>query len=102
MHVHPLSDINNQLHIGIIMVICAAGNLDVVIRHADVVCIGLQIFRGGHHSELDGPLVAEGLVGPFPDGPDLLDSGDTVVRDKYLMKPPAVSIFELWKIHGRI
>ena len=27
MYVHPLSDIHDQLHIGIVVVICAPGNL---------------------------------------------------------------------------
>lgn len=64
--IHTLGNINDKLDIGVVVVICAAGDFDVVISHPDVVGIGLQIFGGGHNGELDGALVAECLVGPFP------------------------------------
>jgi hypothetical protein len=44
----------------------------------------MQILGGGHDGELNGTLVAKGLVGPFPHGTDLLDGGDTVVGDEDL------------------
>jgi hypothetical protein len=55
-----------------------------LISHADVVGVRRQIFWRCHHCELNGTLVAKGLVGPFSDGSDLLDSRDTVVGDKDL------------------
>ncbi len=59
-------------------------NLDVLVRHADVVCVGRQVLGRGHDGELDGALVAKGLVGPFPDAADLLDGRDAVVRNEDL------------------
>jgi hypothetical protein len=67
MDVHALGNIHNQLDVGIVVVVCAAGNLDVVVGHSNVLCVGLQIFGGGHHCEVNGSLVAERLVRPFSD-----------------------------------
>jgi hypothetical protein len=65
--------------------------LNILIRHPNVVRICLQILRSGHHCELDCPLVAEGFVGPFPHGSDLLDRGNTVVRDENLWEAESVT-----------
>ena len=67
MDVHTLSNVDDQLDVGIVVVVGTAGNLDVVVRHSDVFCVGLQIFGGSHHSEVNGSLVAERLVCPFSD-----------------------------------
>jgi hypothetical protein len=67
MDIHALSNIHNQLDVGIVVVVCAAGNLDVVVGHSNVFCVGLQIFGGGHDSEVNGSLVTERLVSPFSD-----------------------------------
>lgn len=84
VHIHPLRNIDNQLDVGIIIIIGSTGNLDVLVGHANIVGVGGQIFGRGHHSELDSPLVAEGLVSPFPHRANLFDSGDTVVGNKHL------------------
>lgn len=65
--VHALGNIHDQFHVGIVVVVCASGDLDVVVGHSDVVCVGRQIFGGSHDGEVDGSLVAERLVGPFSD-----------------------------------
>ena len=65
MDIHALRNIENELDVGIVVVIRAAGDLDVVVRHSDVICVGLQIFWGSHDGEVNGSLVAERLVGPF-------------------------------------
>lgn len=67
MDVHALGNIHNQLHIGVVVVVGASRDFDVVVCHSDVVCVGLQIFGSGHDGELNGALVAESLVGPFSD-----------------------------------
>ncbi|KAH6606987.1 hypothetical protein Trco_006140 [Trichoderma cornu-damae] len=41
MDVHALGNVHNQLDVGIVVVICAAGDLDVVVRHSNVVGVGL-------------------------------------------------------------
>lgn len=61
-----------------------SAHLNILVGHPDVVGISVQVFRRGHDGELYGPLIAKGLVGPFPDGPDLLDGSDPIVCDQYL------------------
>ena len=64
----------------------ASTYFNIFISHSDVVSVGTQIFRSSHHSELDGSLVAKGLVCPFSNWANLFDGGNTVVSDKNLMK----------------
>ena len=66
MNVHTLSHVHNELNVGVVVVIGASRHLDILVSESDVVCVGRQIFWRGHHSELDGPLVAKRLVCPFP------------------------------------
>lgn len=84
MHAHPLSNIDNQFHIRVIIVVCAARDFHILICHADVVCIGLQILRRRHDRKLNRLLIAECLVGPFPHRSDLLDGRNTVVGNQDL------------------
>lgn len=86
MDIHPLGNVHDQLYISVIVVVCAAGNLNVVVCHPDVVCVGVKILGGGHHGELNGALVAECFVGPFSDGADLLNGGDSVVCNQDLFR----------------
>lgn len=99
---HALGDIDNQLDVGVVVVVGATGDLhsdrqyspparavwepylNIVVGHADILGIGLEILRRGHDSERDGTLIAERLVGPLPDRADLLDGGDTIVGDQDL------------------
>lgn len=66
VYAHALGNVDDKLDIGIVVVVCATRNLDVMVGHPDVVGVRLEIFRGSHDGELDGALVAERLVGPFP------------------------------------
>jgi hypothetical protein len=84
MDVHALRNIDDQLDIGVVVVVSATWDLDVVVSHADVVCIGLQILGRGHNSEMDSPLVTKDLICPFSHGADFLDGGNTVVRNQDL------------------
>ena len=59
-------------------------HLNILIGHSNVIRVCTEIFWRSHHSKLDGPLVAKGFVGPFPDGSYLLHSCDTVVGYKDL------------------
>lgn len=86
MDVHALSNIHNQLHVCVVIVIRASRDLYILVRHPNVVGICSQIFWGGHDGELDRPLVAEGLVGPFPHGSDLLDCRNTIVGNQDLRR----------------
>jgi hypothetical protein len=60
--------------------------LYILIRHSNIVCIRLQIFRCSHHCKLDCPLVAEGFVGPFSHGPDFFDCGNAIVGNENLTR----------------
>lgn len=55
-----------------------------MVCHSNVICVCTEILRGGHDGELDGPLVAECFVGPFSNGTNLLDGGNTVVGNQDL------------------
>lgn len=41
MDVHALGNVDNQLDVGIVVVICAAGDFDVVVSHSNVVGVCL-------------------------------------------------------------
>ena len=84
MNIHSLRNIDNQLDVGIVVVICATGNFNIVICHADIIGVCLEIFRRGHHCKLDGPFVAERLVCPFSYRPNFLYGSDAVVGNQYL------------------
>lgn len=84
MDVHALRNVDDQFDIGVVVVVGTAGDLNVVVGHTDVICVGLQIFGGGHDGELDSPLVAERLVRPFSDRSDLFDGRNTVVGNEDL------------------
>lgn len=108
MYTHSFGNIDNQLDVGIIVIIRATGNLehylsvhpynfgrrkkkrkekkkraylDVLVSHSDIVCVPLQVLWRGHDGKLYGALIAKGIVGPFPDGSDFLDSSNAVVCD---------------------
>lgn len=86
--IHPLGNIYDQLHIGVVVVVGAARHFDVVVCHSDVVCVGLQIFGRGHDRKLDGALVAERLVSPFSNRSDFLDGSNAVVGNQNLFVAP--------------
>ena len=107
LHIHTLSNIDDKFHVGVVVVVGAARylcivrqynsipphcmprsslptNLNILVRHTDVISICLQIFRCGHDGELNRPFIAKSLVCPFPDRADLLDRCDTIVGDEDL------------------
>ena len=55
---------NQYLNIGVVVVICASRDWDVLIGHFDVFCVGLQIFWRDHDHETHRFLVFEQLVAP--------------------------------------
>jgi hypothetical protein len=84
MDASSLSDIDNKVDVGVVVVVASSWHFDESISHPNVLCVDSQIFRCRHDGELYGSLVAERLVRPFSNGSDLLDSGDTVVGDEDL------------------
>lgn len=101
--VHTLRNIDNELDIGVVVVVGTSGHLNaalatasahrtsskrthlnILVRHADVLSVRLEILGRGHDGELDRPLVAKRLVCPFPHRADLFDRCNTVVRDEHL------------------
>lgn len=118
MDIHSLRNIDNQLNVGVVVVIRTTGHLqivicqriapaplclpiiwaqrtylDVLIRHPNVIRIGVQIFRSCHHRELDGTLVAKRFVGPFSYGTDFFNGGNTVVGNENLRGTTALDPF---------
>lgn len=65
--VHALSNIDYELDVCVVVVICAARDFNIVISHADIVGVCLQILGSCHDCEVDGTLVAKCLVSPFAD-----------------------------------
>lgn len=77
VNARALRNIDNDVDVGIIVVVGATGHLDVLVGHANVVGVDAQVFRGRHDDKLDGALRAKRLVRPLAHRADLLDGGDT-------------------------
>lgn len=84
MNACALCHVYNIVDVGIVVVVGSSWDLDKAVRHANVLGVDAEIFRCCHDGELDLAVRAEGLVGPFSDGADLLDGGNTVVGDQDL------------------
>lgn len=84
MNSGALGNINDEVNVGIVVVVGASWYLNILIGHADIFGVHLEILRCSHDSELNRALIAEGLVCPLADGADLLDGGNTVVGDQDL------------------
>ena len=84
VHAGTLSNIDNQLDIGVIVSIGATGHFHVFVRHADVFSVHTQVFRRRHYDKLNGTLIAKRLVGPFAHGANLFHSCNTIVTNKHL------------------
>lgn len=67
VHACALGHVDDEIDIGVVVVVAAAGNFDVLVGHADVVGIDLEVLWRGHDDELDGALIAKRFVRPFPD-----------------------------------
>lgn len=82
MYTSTFSNVDDQVNIGIVVVVRSTGHLDVLVGHTNVLSIDRQIFGGGHHDKLDGSLKTKRLVCPFADGANLFDCRNTVVADQ--------------------
>jgi hypothetical protein len=71
------SDIDNDIDVGVIVVVRSSRNFNVLIGHPNVVGVDLEILRGSHHDEFDSAFGTKSFVSPFPDRTNLLDGGDT-------------------------
>jgi hypothetical protein len=80
-----LSDVDNKVDIGVIVVVGSTGNFNISVGHSNVFGVNSQILGRGHDGELDCALGTESLVGPFSDRSNLLDGGDTVVCNQDLV-----------------
>jgi hypothetical protein len=58
-------DVDDQIDIGVIVMIRASWNLDVSVSHTDVFRVDFKIFWRRHHGEFDGPLRPERFVTPL-------------------------------------
>jgi hypothetical protein len=84
VHVHALRHVDNQLDVGVVVVVGPARHLDVLVGHANVLGVGLQVLGRRHDGELDGALIAKRLVRPLAHGADLLDRRNTVVCNQHV------------------
>ena len=74
-HIIPLGNVEDQVNVGIVVVIGSSADLNNVVRHLDVLRIGLEVLGSHHDDKLDRPLLGgKVLVRPAPDRPDALDS----------------------------
>jgi hypothetical protein len=80
-----LSDVDNKVDIGVIVVVGSTGNFNISISHPDVLGVNSQILGRGHDGEFYCTFGTESLVGPFSDGSNLLDGGNTVVCNQDLV-----------------
>ena len=115
MYVHPLSNVHDEFHVGIVVVVRASRDLrgissaksqayvfegycialqvlqnvtylDILICHSDIVGIGFQIFRRSHDRKLNCSLVPKCLVSPFSYRSNFLDRCNSVVGNQDLFR----------------
>ena len=84
MYTCTLRDVHNKVDIRVIIVVGSTWDFYISVGHPDVFGIDTQILWSGHDGELDRTLGTKGLVGPFSNRSNLLDSGNTVVCDEDL------------------
>lgn len=77
VNARAFSDIDNEIDVGVVVIVGSSWYFDVPIGHANVVGVDFKIFWGGHYGEFDGALGSKSLVRPFPYGTDFFDRGDT-------------------------
>ena len=67
-HIIPLGNVEDQIDVGIVVVIGPSPDLNNVVGHLDVLGIGLEVLGSHHDDKLDRPLLGgEVLVRPAPD-----------------------------------
>lgn len=80
IHLVSYGDFDDEIYVGVIVIVTSAGYFDKVICHPDVVCVDGKIFRGRHDGELNRLFVIELIIAPFPYRANFLDGRDTIVR----------------------
>ena len=81
-HVLREAQVDDELHVGVVVGVAAARHLDELISAADELRVRREVLRGRHDHELNRLLVSEGLVGPLTDRHDRLGRGHAVVGDE--------------------
>ncbi|KAH3673865.1 hypothetical protein OGATHE_001845 [Ogataea polymorpha] len=56
-----LCNLDNQVHVGMVVVVRSSRNFDVLVGHSDVIGIRVEVLGSGHGDELDGSFVAKCL-----------------------------------------
>ena len=79
-----LGELDDELHVRVVVVVSTAGNLRHLVRHANELGIGKSVLRCRHHNEANEALLSERLVRPLPHRSDRLDGTNAVVRDQNL------------------
>lgn len=78
------SDIDNNVDVGVIVVITSSWNFDVLIGHPDVISVDLEILRGSHYDEFDSSFRTESLVCPFSNRANFFDGSDTWIDSEII------------------
>ena len=66
-NVVSLCDADDEVDVGVVVVVRAALHLAHVVGHLDVLGVGFQVLGSDHDDELDGALLQKGLVRPTTD-----------------------------------
>mmetsp|Transcript_7504 Transcript_7504/g.21243 ORF Transcript_7504/g.21243 Transcript_7504/m.21243 type:complete len:306 (-) Transcript_7504:285-1202(-) len=77
-----LGDLQDELHICVVVVIGAAGDLHKLVCEADVLGVGLDVLRGCHGHQHNGLARAKRLVGPGANGAHELGGSVAIVGHK--------------------
>src|SRR5258708_2215097 len=80
MNASSLGHIDDQVNIGVIIVVGTPRNFDVLVCHPDILGIDLQIVGGSHHRKFDCALASKRLVAPLPNGSNFFHGGDTLMN----------------------
>ena len=94
MNACPLGNINDQVDIGVIVIVASSRNLDVLICHTNVFGVHFKIFRSCHHNEFNRSLLSKRFVSPFSNGTNLFDCGNTVVANQYPSNDRMTIVFQ--------
>ena len=91
LHIAPLCDIQDEVTVGVVVVVGPAGDGNDAVRQFDVLRIRLHVFRSDHDKELDRPVIVEHLVRPAPDGANALHCCNSIVSYEDPLNHPSTS-----------
>mmetsp|Transcript_958 Transcript_958/g.1121 ORF Transcript_958/g.1121 Transcript_958/m.1121 type:complete len:286 (+) Transcript_958:6745-7602(+) len=79
-----LSNLNNQIYIGIIVDVGSTRNVANLVSVPNVLRVRHQILWSCHGDKLNHAFIVKGRITPASDGSNKLDSGDTIIGQQHL------------------